>query len=158
MYIEMTSQTDIEFSKQMTLRGMATETTNAVIEVVTTTTDQQEMNNLKEVIVAWREIESELSALNAQQREKKKKQKAYEEVILRIMKKNNIGALDLKGSGGRLLYRRQTTKGTLNVKSLKDMLLDHMKSESVVDEAMKYINEHRGAKVRESILYEKECL
>lgn len=154
----MTSQTDIEFSKQMTLRGMATETTNAVIEVVTTTTDQQEMNNLKEVIVAWREIESELSALNAQQREKKKKQKAYEEVILRIMKKNNIGALDLKGSGGRLLYRRQTTKGTLNVKSLKDMLLDHMKSESVVDEAMKYINEHRGAKVRESILYEKECL
>jgi hypothetical protein len=103
-------------------------------------------------------VEVEVSELNSQIREKKKKQKAYEEVILRIMKKNNIGALDLKGSGGRLLYRRQTTKGTLNVKSLKDMLLDHMKSESVVDEAMKYINEHRGAKVRESILYEKECL
>jgi hypothetical protein len=161
----MTSQTDIAFSKQMTLRGMnggdaalPPAATNATIEVITTPTDQQEMNNLKEVIVAWREIETDMSSLNAQIREKRKKQKAYEEVILRIMKKNNIGALDLKGSGGRLLYRRQTTKGTLNVKSLKDMLTDHMKSESAVEEAMKYINEHRGAKVRESILYEKECI
>ena len=72
------------------------------------------------------------------------------------MKKNNIGALDLKGSGARLLYRRQTTKGTLNVKTLTDMLGQHLKSEAAAQEALKFIHEHRGAKVRESILYEKE--
>jgi hypothetical protein len=33
--------------------------------------------------------------------------KAREEMILRIMKKNNIGALDLKESGGRILYKRR---------------------------------------------------
>jgi hypothetical protein len=118
--------------------------------------DQQELASLKEIIVAWRAVELEVSELNSQVREKKKKQKTLEEMILRIMKKNNIGALDLKGSGGRLLYRRQTTKGTLNVKNLAEMLSQHLKSESASTEALKYINEHRGAKVRESILYEKE--
>jgi len=148
------SQTDIKFSKQMTLQQQPE---NTILEVVTTPTDQQEMANLKEVIVAWREMESSVSTLNSQVREMKKKQKAYEEIILRIMKKNNIGALDLKGSGGRLLYRRQTTKGSLNLKSMKELLTQHMKSEGAADEAMKFINENRGAKVRESILYEKEC-
>jgi hypothetical protein len=146
------SQADIKFSKQMTLQPE-----NTIIEVVTTPTDQQEMSNLKEVIVAWREMENNVSTLNSQVREMKKKQKAYEEVILRIMKKNNIGALDLKGSGGRLLYRRQTTKGSLNLKAMKELLTQHMKSEDAATDAIKFISEHRGAKVRESILYEKDC-
>ena len=146
------SQADIKFSKQMTLQPE-----NTIIEVVTTPTDQQELSNLKEVIVAWREMENNVSTLNSQVREMKKKQKAYEEVILRIMKKNNIGALDLKGSGGRLLYRRQTTKGSLNLKAMKELLTQNMKSEGAAEDAMKFINENRGAKVRESILYEKDC-
>jgi hypothetical protein len=128
---------------------------NTVVDV-STLNDQQELQSLKGIIVAWREIEAEVSSLKQQVSEKKKKQSALEEVILRIMKKNNIGALDLKGSGGRLLYRRQTTKGTLNVKTLTDMLGQHLKSEAAAQEALKYIHEHRGSKVRESILYEKE--
>lgn len=164
------SGTEIEFAKQLTLRGMENEITEPTVtqpttavstsvqEPTTTQTqsDQQELASLKEIIVAWRAVELEVSELNSQVREKKKKQKTLEEMILRIMKKNNIGALDLKGSGGRLLYRRQTTKGTLNVKNLAEMLSQHLKSESASTEALKYINEHRGAKVRESILYEKE--
>jgi hypothetical protein len=77
-------------------------------------------------------------------------------MILRIMKKNNIGALDLKGSGGRLLYRRQTTKVGLNPKTLTSLLTEHLKSEAQAADALKFINEHRAAKVRESLLYEKE--
>ena len=121
-----------------------------------TQTPEQEMQTLKEIIMAWRTTESEMSALNSQIREKKKKQKTMEEIILRIMKKNNIGALDLKGSGGRLLYRRQTMKGTLNVKTLTELLTTHLKSESAATDALKFINENRGAKVRESLMYEKE--
>jgi hypothetical protein len=82
--------------------------------------------------------------------------KALEEMILRIMKKYTIGALDLKGSGGRLLYRRQTTKAPLNPKALTAMLSQHLKSETAAQEALKYIAEHREARVRESLLYEKE--
>lgn len=159
--------TDIEFAKQMTLRGLsssesvATEGTavNAVVEaapVAPALTEAQEMANLKQIIVGWRELETEVSTLNAQIREKRKRQKALEEMILRIMKKHNIGALDLKGSGGRLLYRRQTSKGTLNIKTLGGLLTQHLKSETAATEALKFINENRGAKVRESLLYEKE--
>jgi hypothetical protein len=88
-------------------------------------------------------------------RENKKRQKALEEMILRIMKKYNIGALDLKGSGGRLLYRRQTTKASLNPKTLTGLLAQHLNSESAAADAIKFINEHRESRVRESLLYEK---
>ena len=118
-------------------------------------TEQQEMQNLRQIIVTWRELESEASTLSAQIREKKKRQKALEEMILRIMKKNNIGALDLKGSGGRLLYRRQTTKAALNPKVLTGLLATHLKSETAAAEAIKYIGEHRESRIRESLLYEK---
>ncbi len=118
--------------------------------------EQQELANLKQIIVAWRELEGEVRQLSEEVREKKKKQKAMEEMILRIMKKHNIGALDLKGSGGRLLYRRQTTKVGLNPKTLTTLLTEHLKSETAAADALKFISEHRVAKVRESLLYEKE--
>ena len=155
----MDSSTSIAFAKEMSVRGMAPATplANTVeTQQEPTQTPEQEMQTLKEIIMAWRSTETELSSLNSQIREKKKKQKTMEEIILRIMKKNNIGALDLKGSGGRLLYRRQTMKGTLNVKTLTELLTTHLKSETAATDALKYINDNRGAKVRESLMYEKE--
>ena len=73
-----------------------------------------------------------------------------------FMKKNNIGALDLQSSGGRLLYRRQTTKGSLAQKDLVRLLGEHLKSEQKATEAIEYITANRGSKVKESILYEKD--
>jgi len=106
----MAKSTDIEFKKQIALRGLSAESViseapstsaaaNTVVEAGTqpALTEAQEMANLKQVIVGWRELEAEMATLNAQVREKRKRQKALEEIILRIMKKNNIGALDLKG-------------------------------------------------------------
>lgn len=108
------------------------------------------------MIKSWRENQKELDELNAQVKEKKKRSKAMEEVILRIMKKNNIGALDLTSSGGRLLYRRQTTKGSLAQKDLQRLLGEHLKSEERAADALKFIAEHRGSKVKESLLFEKD--
>jgi hypothetical protein len=137
---------------QAVARAQATTT---VVDTTTPITEQQELQNLRQIIVTWRELEAEASTLSAQMREKKKRQKALEEMILRIMKKYNIGALDLKGSGGRLLYRRQTTKAALNPKVLTGLLATHLKSETAAADAIKYIGEHRESRVRESLLYEK---
>ena len=126
-----------------------------VVDTTTPITEQQELQNLRQIIVTWRELETEAATLSAQVREKKKRMKALEEMILRIMKKYNIGALDLKGSGGRLLYRRQTTKAALNPKVLTGLLATHLKSETAAADAIKYIGEHRESRVRESLLYEK---
>ena len=119
-------------------------------------TEQQELQNLRQIIVTWRELEGEVSTIGAQVREKRKRMKALEEMILRIMKKYTIGALDLKGSGGRLLYRRQSSKASLNPKVLTDLLTKHLKSEEAAAAAIKYITENREATVRESLMYEKE--
>ena len=119
-------------------------------------TEQQELQNLRQIIVTWRALEGEVSELGAQLREKRKRMKALEEMILRIMKKYTIGALDLKGSGGRLLYRKQSSKATLNPKVLTALLAKHLKSEEAAAAAIKFITENREATVRESLLYEKE--
>jgi hypothetical protein len=139
---------EVAYSKELSARGLQSP--------VEPPADVNEVQNLKEVIRAWRELNKEVSDLNAQLREKRKRQKALEEVILRIMKKNTIGALDLTGSGGRIVYRRKTSKGSLNIKCLTDLLAQHLKSEAAASEALKYILENRGATVKESILYEKE--
>ena len=118
--------------------------------------DPQEMSQLSTMIKEWKTLQTESATLKEQVREKNKRMKAMEEVILRIMKKNNIGALDLNNSGGRLLYRRTNTKGTLNPKFLMATLSEHLKSEQKAAEAIKYITEHREARVRESLLYEKD--
>ena len=119
-------------------------------------TDQQELQNLSTIIKTWRDLNKEASTLKEQVREKTKRMKALEEMILRIMKKNNIGALDLKESGGRILYKRASAKEGLTPKNLQGLLATHMKSEEAASAALKYINDHRGAKVRESLLYERE--
>ena len=145
---------EVAFSSQGSVAGSITSEAQTAIVDTNPISEQQEMQNLRQIIISWRELESEATAMAQQVREKKKRQKALEEMILRIMKKYNIGALDLK-SGGRLLHRKQTTKGALNPKSLTGLLAGHLKSETAAADAIKYINEHREARPRESILYEK---
>ena len=156
------STTQLEFAKEMSVRGL-TESAGApgapvapVAPAEPTLTEAQELQNLKDIIVQWKQLEGEVSVLASQMSEKKKKLKLLDEMILRSMKKHNIGALDLKGSGGRLLYRRQTSKVSLNPKTITTLLTQHLKSETAATDALKYINEHRGSKVRESLLYERE--
>jgi hypothetical protein len=79
-----------------------------------------------------------------------------QDMILRIMKKHNIGALDLKGSGGRILYRRSSSKTSINDKVLFNLLSEHMKSETNAAAAVKFINERRDTKAKESLVYEKD--
>jgi len=117
---------------------------------------QNELRQLSTIISNWKEMNAEIKTLNEQVREKRKRLKAMEEMILRIMKKHNIGALDLKGSGGRILYRRSSSKTGINDKVLFSLLSDHMKSEVNAAAAVKYINEHREVKPKESLVYEKE--
>ena len=155
------SSTQLEFAKEMSVRGL-TDGAAAVpaaapgLQQEPVLTEAQELQNLKDIIVQWKQLEGEVSVLASQMSEKKKKLKLLDDMILRSMKKHNIGALDLKGSGGRLLYRRQTTKVSLNPKTISTLLTQHLKSETAATDALKYINEHRGSKVRESLLYERE--
>ena len=130
----------------------AQDTTTSTVSAETV--DPNEVQQLSMMIKTWREIQKEAEELSSSLKEKR--MNAMEEVILRIMKKLNLGAVDLHSSGGRLLMRRQTTKGSLPQKELVRLLGEHMKSDQKATEAIQYITEHRGQKVKESLLYEKE--
>jgi hypothetical protein len=132
-------------------------TTAPVVAVADAPTEGvNDLTSLPNLIKTWKTLVDETKELKDQMREKSKRQKALEEMILQSMKRNNIGALDLKSSGGRILYRRKTSKESLGNKNIQRLLSEHLKSETKAAEVMKYFEEHRGSKVKESLLYETE--
>jgi hypothetical protein len=116
---------------------------------------ETELQQLPQVITAWRKLRDESLTLKEQLRERKVRMKALEEVILRTMKSNSIGALDLKQSNARLLYKNKETKGSLSQKSLEEHLGNFLNSTEEAGKAMAYINEKRGVKKLETLSFEK---
>ena len=115
---------------------------------------EQDLQILPQMITAWKAVQNETKQLQEQLRERKTRQKALEEVILRVMKKHQIGALDLKASNGRLLYQNKKSKGSLTQRGLQDMLGEFMKSEEQGKKAIEFINEKRGVKTKEVLTFE----
>jgi hypothetical protein len=113
-----------------------------------------ELQQLPQMITAWKEVQAETLRLKEAMREKKTRQKALEEVILRTMKKHNIGALDLKASNGRLLYRRKQSKGGLSQKNLQGFLGEFLKDDTKAQQAVAFIDEKRGKKTMEVLTFE----
>ena len=123
-------------------------------QIVDTTPDQ-DLQILPQMITAWKQIQEETVRLKEQLRERKVRQKALEEVIMRIMKKHQIGALDLKASNGRLLYKKRESKGGLTQKSLQGFLAEHLNSDEAAKKAVDFIHEKRGTKTMETLSFEK---
>jgi len=120
-----------------------------------TTPQDNDMVTLTHSIVEWRRLKEESDTLRQQLKERSKKMKVLEEVILRVMKSNNIGALDLKSSGGRVLYKKQKRQAGLGQKNMMTLMAAGLQSEAKATELMKYIQDHREVVMKESIAYEK---
>jgi hypothetical protein len=120
-----------------------------------TTPQENEIATLTHSIVEWRRLKEEAEEFRQQLKERSKKMKALEEVILRVMKNHNIGALDLKSSGGRVLFKKSKRQAGLGQKNLVKLMSEGLNSEEKANELMKYIQEHREVVTKESIAYEK---
>jgi hypothetical protein len=120
-----------------------------------TTPQENEMSTLTHSIIEWRRLKEESEEYRQQLKERAKKMKALEEVILRVMKNHNIGALDLKNSGGRVLFKKSKRQGALGQKNLVKLMSEGLNSEEKATELFKYIQEHREIVTKESIAYEK---
>lgn len=120
-----------------------------------TTPQENEMSTLTHSIIEWRRLKEESEGVRQQLRENGKKMKTLEEVILRVMKNHNIGALDLKSSGGRVLFKKSKRQGALGQKNLVKLMSEGLQSEEKANDLMKYIQEHREVVTKESIAYEK---
>lgn len=120
-----------------------------------TTPQENEMSTLSHSIIEWRRLKEEAEEFRQQLKERSKKMKALEDVILRVMKNHNIGALDLKSSGGRVLFKKSKRQAGLGQKNLVKLMSEGLQSEDKANDLMKYIQEHREVLTKESIAYEK---
>jgi len=115
---------------------------------------ENDLATLTYSIIEWRRLKVENDAVRDAVRERTKKMKALEEIIVRVMKSHNIGALDLKNSGGRVLFNKQKRQVGLSQKTMAKLVSEHLQSDEAAIELMKYIHEHREVKIVESIRYE----
>ncbi len=103
----------------------------------------------------WRKMHEEIASLKQQASEKKKRAVVLENIIMNIMRQQNMGAIDLRSSGGRILYEKKERKSGLNSKTIQKLLTEHLKDEMKAADAVKYLTEHREAIMKEKLLYEK---
>jgi hypothetical protein len=115
---------------------------------------ENDLATLTYSIIEWRRLKVENDAVRDAVRERTKKMKALEDIILRVMKSHNIGALDLKNSGGRVLFNKQKRQVGLSQKTMAKLVSEHLQSDEAAIELMKYIQDHREIKIVESIRYE----
>jgi len=125
------------------------DTSGALVE-----TNQDDLSILPQMITAWKAVKQETNQLQQQLREKKLRQKALEEVIMRSMKKHNVGVLDLKASNSRLACCTKETKGSLSQKNLESYLGEFMKSTEEAKKALAFIDEKRGRNKKDVLTFE----
>lgn len=110
--------------------------------------------SLPTAIKEWCRIQDEIVQYKLQIRERTRRMKALENFIMEIMKRNNIGALDLKSSGGRILYKKSKRTSGLNTDTLNKLLAEYLNSDEKAQEVIKFISERRSTKVSERLAYE----
>jgi predicted GNAT family N-acyltransferase len=120
-----------------------------------TTPQENEIATLTHSIIQWRHLKEENDVRKQLTREATTKMKALEEIIVRVMKSHNIGALDLKNSGGRVLFKKSKRQAGLSQKTMEKLVAEHLESHEKAEQLMKYIQEHREVIIKESIAYEK---
>jgi 6-phosphofructokinase len=141
-------------------------TNTAIIPATATTTgvanqnqivlpQENDMATLSSAIVEWRRISDECANLKEQLKERGKKIKVLQEVIVRIMKNHNVAALDLKNTGGRIITKQRKSQSGLTPKTLQQTLATYLKSEEEAKKALEYIQSQRQISTRDALLYEK---
>ena len=116
---------------------------------------ESDMQTLTNSIVEWRRLKDDNDAHKQQVREANTKMKALEEIILRVMKAHNIGALDLKNSGGRVLFKTKKAPVSIGHKGMVKAIGDYFKSSEEATKLIEFIQAKREIAVKESIQYEK---
>ena len=121
----------------------------------TETAPPVDTTNLATIVSEWRKMHEEIATLKQQASEKKKRALVLENIIMNIMRQQNMGAIDLRSSGGRILYEKKERKSGLNSKTIQKLLTEHLKDEMKAADAVKYLTEHREAVTKEKLSYEK---
>lgn len=109
-------------------------------------TKEQLVNNIKD----WIKIDSEISDLKAQIKERNNKKKTLTENLVTVMKTNKIDCFDI--NGGSLVYKTSKVKKPINGKTLLSALQNYYKSDpKAAEDIVKHVMDSREEQIKESI-------
>ena len=109
-------------------------------------TKEQLVVNIKE----WIQIDSEISRLKAEIKERNNKKKLLTSNLVTVMKSNSIDCFDI--NGGALVYKKSVVKKPINGKMLLQTLQNYYKNDpNMAENLTKHILDNREEKVKETI-------
>jgi hypothetical protein len=142
--------------------SVASGTSSVRTEITMTPEEHQEFQNLPLLLTQWKKIQEEKRKLVDEKKrlleqisEHDKRCAVMEQMIMGTMKKHSIGALDLKSSGARVLYKKRSTKAPISKKDMEKHLTEHLKSEDAAKKLLEFLGTKRETKVKEALIYEK---
>jgi phage gpG-like protein len=109
-------------------------------------TKDELIQNIKE----WIKIDSEISRLKLESKEKTHKKKLLTESLVKVMKNNAIDCFDI--NGGALVYKQKKTKRTISGKFLLTQLEEYYKdSPELAKEITKKVLDSRVEVIKDEI-------
>jgi len=111
----------------------------------TLSTKEQLVNNIRE----WVKIDTEISQLRNEIKERNTKKKFMTESLVNVMKSNNIDCFDI--NDGSLIYKKNTVRKPINSKSLLSSLQNYYKDKTMAEDLTKYILDNREEQIKETI-------
>jgi hypothetical protein len=118
---------------------------NATTTNDTLSTKEQLVNNIRE----WVKIDTEISQLRNEIKERNTKKKFMTESLVNVMKSNNIDCFDI--NDGSLIYKKNTVRKPINSKSLLSSLQNYYKDKTMAEDLTKYILDNREEQIKETI-------
>ena len=109
-------------------------------------TKEELVMNIKE----WMKIETEITKLNSELKERRNKKKLLTDSLVNVMKKNEIDCFDI--NGGSLVYKKNKSKKPINAKTLMAVLQNYYSADPTkAEDVTKFIMENREEQVKETI-------
>jgi hypothetical protein len=109
-------------------------------------TKEQLVNNIKE----WIKMDSEISQLKYEIKERTNKKKILTENLVTVMKTNSIDCFDI--NDGALVYKKNKVKKPINGKTLLSALQNYYKNNTkIAEEITKYVMDSREEEIKETI-------
>lgn len=109
-------------------------------------TKEELVNNIKE----WMKMDTEITKLQKELKERKNKKKVLTDSLVTVMKKNEIDCFDI--NGGSLVYKKNKTKKPINGKTLMTALQNYYSTDpNKAEDLTKFILENREEKINETI-------
>jgi len=109
-------------------------------------TKEQLVSNIKE----WIKIDTEISQLRQEIKERNNKKKMMTESLVNVMKTNNIDCFDI--NDGSLIYKKSKVKKPINSRTLLSSLQNYYKdNQQIAEDVTKYILDNREEQVKEII-------